>query len=225
MPLAKPLVVFCDFDGTITVHDMVISICKQFCPPSWREIVDDILARKKSVKDGVSEMFAMIPSNRKNDIVQFAQETMRPREGFQEFLHFCKANGLRFVVCSGGIDFFVEPLMKPYSEFVDMIYSIPSDFTGPMIALRHNRACESEGTCKVKVMEEYPGSIRILIGDSITDLHGAHSASRVFARGRLKKYLDDEHVLYQPFETFYDVQGVLEKFKGTDHEETTNSRP
>ena len=107
--------------------------------------------------------------------------------------------------------------MAPYKAFIDKIYSIPADFSTPTIILRHNYACETEGTCKVKVLDEYPGSIRILIGDSITDLHGARHANVVFARNGLQKYLDAEKIDYTPFETFHDVLKTLSQFRGPVH--------
>jgi 2-hydroxy-3-keto-5-methylthiopentenyl-1-phosphate phosphatase len=213
--MAKPLTVFCDFDGTITERDMIVTLCEKFCPPGWERVKDDILSRKKSVKVGVAELFAMIPSSRKNDLIRYGQEIVRWRAGFQAFLEFCKTNGLRFIVCSGGIDFFVEPLMAPYKAWIDKIYSIPGDFSGPTIALRHPYGCETDGLCKVKVMAEYPDSIHLLIGDSITDLHGAQHANLVYARNGLKDYLDQEKVSYTPFETFFDVIKSLESFQGT----------
>ena len=203
--MPKPLTVFCDFDGTITEKDMVVTLCQKFCPNDWKPIVEDIVARKKSVKDGVVELFAKIPSSQKDALIRYAHEVIQWRAGFKEFLEFCKANALRFIVCSGGIDFFIEPLMKPFAPWIDRVVSIPADFSGPMIALRHTYACESCGTCKVKVMEEYPDTTKILIGDSITDLHGAHHADLVYARAKLKDYLDQDKVSYTPFETFFDV--------------------
>src|SRR5437016_1235955 len=125
---AKPLAVFCDFDGTITERDMIVTLCEKFCPPGWERIKDDVLSRQKGVRQGVAELFAMIPSSKKADMIQFARETMRLRAGFKEFLEFCKTNGLKLIVCSGGIDFFVEPLMEPFRPWIHKLYSIPSDF-------------------------------------------------------------------------------------------------
>lgn len=215
---ARPLIVFCDFDGTITEKDMVISICEKFCPPTWRQVVEAILDRSITVKEGITKMFAMIPSSKGQDILDFAHKTMKPRAGFMEFLTFCKQNGIRFIVCSGGVEFFIRPLMEPYKEWIDKIYAIPADFSSPMIQLTPNNACETEGMCKVSVMEKYPDAISILIGDSITDLHGARKANVVFARAGLKKYLDEEKIPYYPFETFHDVLKQLSQFQGPSHE-------
>src|SRR5262249_23462276 len=107
-----------------------------------------------------------------------------------------------------------EPLMAPYQPWIDRLISIPADFSGPTIALRHPYGCETCGTCKVKVMGEYPDAMKILIGDSITDLHRAHHADRVYARDGPKDYLDQDKVSYTPFETFHDVIKNLASFQG-----------
>ena len=54
----------------------------------------------------------------------------------------------------------------------------------------------------------------LFIGDSITDLHGAHHAKTVFARDKLKDYLDQDKLSYYPFENFTDIQNTLMNFKG-----------
>jgi 2-hydroxy-3-keto-5-methylthiopentenyl-1-phosphate phosphatase len=215
--MAKPLVVFCDFDGTMTERDMVVTVCEKFCSPGWERIKDDILTRRIPVRQGVTELFAMIPSSQKDAIIRYAQETVRWRAGLPEFLAFCKENGILFTVCSGGIDFFLDLLLTPFRDSIAKSYSIPADFSGPTIRLRHPYGCETCGTCKVKVMDEYSNSIRILIGDGITDLHGAQHATLVYARSQLKSLLDEVGVAYTPFETFHDIIHHLQTFQGPPH--------
>ncbi len=212
--MAKPLVVFCDFDGTITERDMIVAVCEKFCPPAWKEVARDIAARRKNVREGVAELFAMIPSNKKEAIIAFTADCVRFRPGFQDFLAFCRDNGLLFTVCSGGIDFFVNPIIERFQPWIHKSYTIPANFSGPMIKLSHPYGCDQCGMCKVKVMDEYSGAIKILVGDGITDVHGAHHATRVFARDKLKAYLDADGVRYHPFETFHDIIGTLSRFQG-----------
>ena len=60
-------------------------------------------------------------------------------------------------------------------------------------------------------MDAHPGVRRVLVGDSITDLHGAEHADQVFARGRLSGFLDQRGIPYQPFETFVDIKASMEE--------------
>ena len=51
--------------------------------------------------------------------------------------------------------------------------------------------------------------IRILIGDSLTDLAPSKVADVVFARADLIKYLKEENISYIQFNDFYEVQEQL----------------
>ncbi len=217
----RPAAVFCDFDGTITESDMIVSIWRQFAPPGWEQVKDDMLARRKTVREGVAQVFAQIPSARKQEIIDHALRAVRFRAGLQAFLEFCAREGLPFYVTSGALDFFIEPVMAPYRRWLAGVYSIATNLSGPMIRLVHTHACETCGLCKVRAMREHPGVFSILIGDSVTDLHGAMEANLVFARDRLKAYLDEARIAYEPFETFHDIQRALE----TKHLRAAGARP
>ena len=58
-------VVFCDFDGTITLIDTIVALMKHFNPPGALEIMLELAAGTKSLRRGVGELFALLPSNRK----------------------------------------------------------------------------------------------------------------------------------------------------------------
>ncbi|MBI3961110.1 MAG: MtnX-like HAD-IB family phosphatase [Deinococcus sp.] len=213
VPLSVPAspMVFCDFDGTITEEDMIIAICRGFAPPEWEAIKDDILAQRRDVRSGVAAMFGLIPSPRREDIVQFARKTARIRAGFGELLDYCQQVGIPFQVVSGGVDFFVYPVLEPYLAKIDRVYTIEGDFSSPTIQLRYPYGSATSGTSKPLILEQYREYYRILIGDSITDLEGARIAELVFARDRLCRYLEAEGMAYQCFETFHDVHQELER--------------
>jgi len=208
--LTRPAAVFCDFDGTITEADLIVAIWRRFAPPGWERVKDDVLARWRTVREGVAEVFAQIPSAQERAIVAYALSTARIRDGFQPFLELCRREGIPVYVASGGIDFFVRPVLAPYRPWLAGLYDIRSDRSGPFIRLAHTHACPTCGLCKVKVMAEHPGVFSILIGDSVTDLHGATEAGLVFARDRLRGYLDEAGCAYEPFESFFDVMRTLE---------------
>ena len=203
--------VFCDFDGTITIEDLIVQVWSRFAQPGWEQVVDDMHAGRVSLKEGVPALFAQIPFSKKNEIIAYAKQVVRFREGFPDFLRFCRKYTLNFVVLSGGVDFFVYPVLDPYKQFISRIYSVPSSLNGPNITLDLPYACDTDALCKAKILDAWPkSSQRLFIGDSITDVHGARVANRVFARGRLPALLDREHVAYEPFENFTDIMRELE---------------
>ena len=153
----------------------------------------------------MAEIFAGIPAGRAGEIVEHAEKVVQFRPGFPELLAYCRESSIDFVVASGGIDFFVEPVLEPYLSWISKIFTIQSDLSGESIRLLHPLGCETDGLCKAKVLEEYPRSYRIFVGDGLTDLHGALKADMVFARGQLAVILDQQGRDYGPFDTFFDV--------------------
>jgi 2-hydroxy-3-keto-5-methylthiopentenyl-1-phosphate phosphatase len=214
----KQPVIFCDFDGTITENDNIVAIMKHFQPPGWENIVDQIIGRKISIREGVGALFALLPTANQEEIVRFAIENAIIRQGFKELLDFCEDHGIPFYVTSGGIDFFVYPLLQPFALQPEQIYCNQSDFSGETIRIVWPHPCDELcdndcGMCKTKIIRSYGSDqyFRILIGDSITDFEGAKLADLVFARSHLLERCAETGIPYVPYETFYDVIKHLEK--------------
>ncbi|GAB7386724.1 2-hydroxy-3-keto-5-methylthiopentenyl-1-phosphate phosphatase [Bacillaceae bacterium] len=211
-------IVFCDFDGTITCNDNIIHIMKHFNPPGWERIKDAILAQQISIREGVGRMFSLLPAARKEEIVRFSVENAEIRPGFREFVEYCRENGIRLLITSGGIDFFVYPILSRFAIPVEDIYCNGSDFSGDGIRILWPHPCDEDcdldcGMCKTTIIRNYPQEAyrRIVIGDSITDLAGAKLAELVIARDFLLRKCEELGLPHEPFSTFYDVIDILKR--------------
>lgn len=80
--MSKQPVIFCDFDGTITESDNIISIMKHFAPPEWEALKDGVWNQTLSIKKGVGKMFSLLPSTLKDEIIQYVKEIGVLRAGF-----------------------------------------------------------------------------------------------------------------------------------------------
>lgn len=208
----RPPVLFCDFDGTITLSDNIVAVMQHFNPEGWENIVMDIVAEKKSIKQGVGEMFALMPSSMKEEVTSYILTNAGIREGFAELLEWCRKHDVPFYVTSGGIDFFVHPLLAPFGIPADHIYCNGSDFTGERVTITWPHTCDENcdndcGMCKTTVIRRFPEDeyFRILIGDSVTDFAGAKLADLVFSRSHLTDKCRELGLPHIPFETFHDV--------------------
>ncbi|RXZ80250.1 2-hydroxy-3-keto-5-methylthiopentenyl-1-phosphate phosphatase [Paenibacillaceae bacterium] len=208
----KKKVIFCDFDGTITINDNIIAIIRHFDPPGWQPIAEDVIAQRKSIKQGVGELFRLLPTSRQEEIVHFAINNVRIREGFAELLDYCVEQSIAFYVTSGGIDFFVYPVLAQFPIPEDHIYCNASDFTGANIEILWPHSCDEHcsnncGMCKTTIMRRFPKEQyqRIIIGDSVTDFEGAKQADLVYSRSHLTEKCRELGLPYVAFETFHDV--------------------
>ncbi|WP_433946487.1 2-hydroxy-3-keto-5-methylthiopentenyl-1-phosphate phosphatase [Paenibacillus sp. SN-8-1] len=214
-------IVFCDFDGTITVSDNIVAIMKHFKPAGYEPIMEQILAGKISIHEGVGAMFALMPSDRREEILEFVLGQAGIREGFGDFLGYLRSKDIPFYVTSGGIDFFVKPLLAPFDIPDDHIYCNGSDFSGDNIKITWPHLCDEHcsndcGMCKTTVMRRFPADRyeRILIGDSLTDFEAAKLADRIYSRSHLTEKCVELGVPHTPFETFVDITEDFKKREG-----------
>ncbi|AJS58088.1 2-hydroxy-3-keto-5-methylthiopentenyl-1-phosphate phosphatase [Paenibacillus sp. IHBB 10380] len=213
----KP-VIFCDFDGTITITDNIVAIMKHFKPQGHEKIMEDTIKQRISLHEGVSAMFALIPSSQREEIISFVLEYAGIREGFQQFLYYLKKENIEFYVTSGGMDFFIDPLLQPFQIPQDHIYCNGADFSGEHIKITWPNPClppceNSCGMCKTTVIRQFPEDtyLRILIGDSLTDFEGAKIADLVYSRSWLTTKCEELGVNHVPFETFHDIISDLQQ--------------
>ncbi|KAB2328495.1 2-hydroxy-3-keto-5-methylthiopentenyl-1-phosphate phosphatase [Cytobacillus depressus] len=213
----KNPVIFCDFDGTITNKDNIINIMKKFAPPEWNAIKDDILGQKVSIQEGVGKLFSLLPSSKKDEIISFVLKDAVIREGFAEFVQFTREANIPLYIVSGGIDFFVHPVLEPFGPF-EKIYCNEADFSGENIRIIFPYECDHDcsnkgcGCCKPSIIRQLASeeNTSIVIGDSITDLEAAKLADVVIARDFLIEKCKELNIPYEPFERFQDCIQVIE---------------
>lgn len=217
--MSKP-VIFCDFDGTVTEKDNILSIMNKFAAPGWDELKDAVLDRRVSIREGVGKMFSLLPVSLKDEIIEYAVENARIRPGFQEFLDFAYEEGIPVYIVSGGIDFFIEPIIESFGPITG-IFCNGSDFSQDTIKVEWPNSCDGQcsndcGCCKPSIMRklDQSGTYRIVIGDSVTDLEAAKQADYVFARDYLKIKCEEWRIPHTPFETFYDCIEALKTKAG-----------
>jgi 2-hydroxy-3-keto-5-methylthiopentenyl-1-phosphate phosphatase len=164
----------------------------------------------------VGLLFSLLPTSQRDDIVCYSIDNAVIRKGFQELLQYCEDQNILFYVTSGGIDFFVYPLLAPFHIDESHIYCNRSNFSGKHIEIewphRCDEVCDNDcGMCKTKVIRSFPAEdyYRILIGDSVTDFEGAKLADLVFARSHLLEKCKEWNIPYIPYEDFFDVIGAL----------------
>jgi 2-hydroxy-3-keto-5-methylthiopentenyl-1-phosphate phosphatase len=208
----KRPIIFCDFDGTITESDNIVAIMRHFNPPGWESLVEGVVTNKISIRDGVGRMFELLPASSRDEVAKFVFDTANIRAGFPELLSYCERNDIEFLVTSGGIDFFLLPLLEPFPVSKERIFCNASDFSGERIRIVWPHPCDEHcsndcGMCKTTVIRRYPKEqyLRILIGDSVTDFEGAKLADLVFARSHLITKCEQLGLPYVPYETFHDI--------------------
>lgn len=209
--------ILCDFDGTITAEDNIIALMKAFAPPAWVELKDAVLEQRMSIRSGVGQMFALLPSADAETYRDYLLNRITVRQGFPDLLAQVEANGWKFDVVSGGMDFFVHPILEGHVD-PEHIYCNVADFSRKMVTVAWPHACDEHctnacGCCKPTLARRIvdPADRLIVIGDSVTDFEVAKRADFVYARGQLITLCETAGIRYAPFETFDDITHHLKE--------------
>ena len=56
-------IVFCDFDGTITVEETFVSMLQQFASTSYDKVENQLIAGDLTLRDAVRRLVESIPAN------------------------------------------------------------------------------------------------------------------------------------------------------------------
>ena len=214
----KQPIIFCDFDGTVTKKDNIVSIMKQFAPPEWEKWKDGVLSQSIGIREGVGAMFSLLPSSLQKEIIHFLFETSEIREGFGDFVQYTNEKGIPLYIVSGGMDFFVKPMLEPFGSITG-IFCNEADFSGENIQIHWPYACDEQctnqncGCCKPTIIRKIStkDTHSIMIGDSVTDFEAAKMADTVIARDYLLEKCGELSIPSHSFETFHDCIHILEK--------------
>lgn len=218
--MTKPMI-FCDFDGTITNNDNIVKIMEHFGPIEAKHIKDDILTQTISIQEGVKKLFSLLPTSKKAEIITFVLNSAEIREGFSAFVSYTQDNDIPLYIVSGGIDFFLEPVLEPYGPFT-AVFCNHASFAGRTIDIQYPHQCDELcssqgcGCCKPTIIRKHssPEYFNIVIGDSITDFEAAKMADAVLARDFLIEKCEEKGIAYTPFTNFYDCIDYLDELVG-----------
>ena len=203
-------VVFCDFDGTITSQDTFVGMLETFVPEVAASILPAIFSRTITLKAGIHQTLGSIPTTHYADIIEYmARQPIRP--GFREFIDFLNNSAVPLVVISGGLTGMVKAVLERQGliEKVSAIYAGEVDTSGKFLRAYSTVESDTEFIAKAMVMVRYQASEKIAIGDSVTDINMSLAADLVFARDRLRQYLDAEAKPYIQWQDFYEIKDYL----------------
>ncbi|HSM92294.1 MAG TPA: HAD-IB family phosphatase [Anaeromyxobacteraceae bacterium] len=210
-----PWAVVCDFDGTATTEDIGEQVVLRFADEREYDRHEALFAAGAIPFSGLlTRVFEGIEAG-PEEVAAFAREVAVFRGGFERFVEACRDGGHPFVVCSAGLDAYIEPVLArlpaPLRGHVGVVAN-RARFDARRLRVSFDEAagdCGSCGTCKGNVVRalQRAGHKVLLCGDGTSDRHGAEAADAVFARegGSLVRWCSERAIPHVVFRTFDEV--------------------
>jgi 2,3-diketo-5-methylthio-1-phosphopentane phosphatase len=199
---------FCDFDGTITKHDVVDAFLDAFAAPEWLEI--EALWRNKKIgsRECLERQFRCVPPVSGEEMSGFLDAI----EIDPYFLEFARSFSRgRITILSDGFDFFIQNVLDRHGlggmrHFSNRLLWTPGQ--APRAAFPHfEPRCEiGSGVCKCKLAEGLSADRGFTyVGDGQSDFCVSRQAGTVLAKAKLAHFCKDEGIPFVEFHTFKEI--------------------
>ncbi|ADJ25952.1 HAD-superfamily hydrolase, subfamily IB (PSPase-like) [Dehalogenimonas lykanthroporepellens BL-DC-9] len=204
----------CDFDGTITEGDISFLILDHFAEGDWRTILKEYQKGRITVGDFNNRAFALVKQPQKT-LESFVMANGRIRDGLGELVSYCSENGIKLVVVSNGLDFYIRTLLGKYNCDNIEINAARTVFTDSGIDARYYNHHGEEVLSEFK--ESYTrkfisGGYRVFYaGNGPSDIPASRLASHTFATETLEAYYREKKLAFTPFEKLTQVTEGLKK--------------
>jgi 2-hydroxy-3-keto-5-methylthiopentenyl-1-phosphate phosphatase len=210
----SPILVQCDFDGTITIGDVSFQILDEFTGTGWRKEFDDYMQGKITVNRFNTRAFSRVKTSRA-ELDIFVRKNAVVRPGLDEMLRVCREKGFRFIIVSNGMAFYIETILQAQS--VKDIHFI----AGQAEFSRHGMKTWYPGPDGKSVEEGFKESWTahflsqgyrvVYIGNGTSDFAPARRCSHIFAIDNLTVECEKAGVGYTAFNDLYDIARALTK--------------
>ncbi|MBN8555750.1 MAG: MtnX-like HAD-IB family phosphatase [Deltaproteobacteria bacterium] len=216
-PLPFKVVVFSDFDGTISNLDTLKHLLNQKASPEWKFVEEGMASGQIAEREGLQQAFNFLnisfPSAMKE---VFKKVSLDP--SFKYFADWLDFEGHSLSVLSGGFKKLIQPLMD--REGLQSVKVLANDVqvsgkSWKVIPCEIERLCSACNHCKssslFSELKKDPQTFIVYIGDGHTDICPVQLADLVFAKGFLKTYCDQQGIESVGFDSFWDVRRELKR--------------
>ena len=139
----------------------------------------------------------------------FARQHAEVRDGFLEFVQYCRSRDIGFVIVSSGLDFYIQAILEEIGAPDLELHCAQTTFgrNGINVTYLGPDGKVAEKGFKKQYLDwlRQRGDSIAYIGDGFSDLEPASAADYVFATGTLKKLLEERSISYYPFANFHDI--------------------
>ncbi|MFC2056347.1 MtnX-like HAD-IB family phosphatase [Chloroflexota bacterium] len=203
----------CDFDGTITEEDVSFVMLDAFAGGDWRQLFRDYEEGSITVGDFNTRAFSMVKVGRES-LLEAVTGKIKVRPGFHELVAYCRRKGVRFVIVSNGLDFYIDNILTSIGMADLEVFAAQTRFHSDGLKVQYIGPDGDYLDSDFKVAhvnsflnEDY----RIIyMGNGTSDFPPAQKSHHVFATGSLLEHCKEANLDCMPFTDFNEVVKALE---------------
>jgi 2-hydroxy-3-keto-5-methylthiopentenyl-1-phosphate phosphatase len=208
------VIVFVDFDGTITDVDTFDALVRAAAgDAAWRDIDDELVAGRMTLRDALARQAALVRFT-KAEALAFLEANAIVDPTFASFVACVRAHGGAVRVVSSGVASIIRAALERAGVEVPVLANdVDYAADGWTIAFIDDSANGHDKAAHVRAAQA-AGETTVFVGDGISDFAAAEIADRVFAKKdrALEQYCSERGIAYTPFTSFAQIERALLPF-------------
>ena len=212
MDKTKKILIQCDFDGTVTEDDISFMLLDAFAKGDWRAINKQYSDGKITVGQFNERAFGLVRAGKK-EMLNYLKDRVKVRSGFQKLVELCQQKGIRFVIVSNGLDFYIKEVLEDIGLLNLEYHAAETRFHANKLKVRYIGPDGSvvDSGYKEKYINQYlnEGYHVVYIGNGTSDLSPARGAHQIFATESLLENCQRTGLTCIPFTSFLEINQVL----------------
>lgn len=210
---SKNLILFSDFDGTISTRDVGNRLFNHFSDGRSEEVVDRWKRNEIDSRKCLLGEAAAMRSFTERELFEFI-DTFEIDETFLEFQDFASRHHFPLYLLSDGLDLYINRLLAKYKISGIPVLANSARFQNGGFAFDFpyfEHSCGGCANCKGYHLRRLrtEDSTVVYIGDGKSDLCALPEADIVFAKDFLAEYCRGEKIEFLPFDNFSAITKVL----------------
>lgn len=201
-------VVQCDFDGTVTTEDASYFLLDAFAQGNWRAVLREYEQDRITVGEFNSRVFSMVAADQRT-LVETVRQKVYFRPGLQELADYCYSHGLRLVIVSNGLEFYIHALLAQAQLSGIEVHAAQACFgpNGVKVSYVGPDGTHIGNGLKETYVQQFlaQGYRVVYVGNGRSDRDAARHAHEIFATEELLDYCRQEQLLCHPFLNLTDV--------------------
>lgn len=208
--------IYCDFDGTVTQKDAVNFILEKLADPQWNNIEAEWIEGKITSSECLSKQLPLVKGGWKA-IADVLNSEIKLEPDFKSFSIWCVENDVPLHIVSDGLDKVIDTVLGKENIKVTSIWSNKlkindKDEISVSFPQQSKYLNCKLGLCKCKVIDKSkPKSIKVLIGDGLSDTCWAKKADLIFAKSKLLEYCKENNLPFVEFKNFTQIATYIQE--------------
>jgi 2-hydroxy-3-keto-5-methylthiopentenyl-1-phosphate phosphatase len=209
---SRKILIQCDFDGTVTQDDISFILLDAFAKGDWRMINKQHSEGKITVGEFNERAFGLVRASKKA-MLDYLKDKVKIRPGFQKLVELCQQKGIRFVIVSNGLEFYIKRILEDMGLYNLEYHAAETRFHANKLKVRYIGPDGSvvDSGYKEKYVNKYlnEGYHVVYIGNGSSDLSPARDAHQIFATESLLEHCQRTGLTCIPFTSFLEINLVL----------------